>query len=344
MSNFDAHSFHLLNGNQSSVQRSLDALAAQPVDLRLTAPPIDDSPICATTIAHSAKVSGPATYSRGQRRTLRFLPTEHPGWRFKRTDLSGAPEIPALLSSVSESNRAIVLQAGSSENRIRMSEHIVCHRLGLGIDNLLIETDSEDPPLFDSGSVELATALRRAGTTLVVSCPLEHHTVAEPVAYANPSRGSLLAWLPAEPNAPILHLDVAIDFPNAIGRQRLQFDLTPDCFESGTHARTNCAAREWRLAHLLGWLMPRYRNLGYTTENILVAGKSQYLNEPRLCLENGKSLEAVWHRACMDLVAALSLLPPGRPTGTILSYKAGHAMDVEFLNSLLEKDLITIFG
>ncbi|MBO4619091.1 MAG: UDP-3-O-acyl-N-acetylglucosamine deacetylase [Victivallales bacterium] len=342
MSNFDAHSFRLLNGDQPSVQRSLGALAAQPVDLRLTASPAGEPPVCATTIAHSAKVSGPATYSRGQRRTLRFLPCEKPGWHFQRTDLPGAPEIPALLSSVSESNRAIVLQAGSSENRIRMSEHIVCHRLGLGIDNLLIETDSEDPPLFDSGSVELAVALRRAGTALVPSCPLEHHTVSEPVAYVNPERGSLLAWLPAESDDLRLHLDVAIDFPTAIGCQRLQFDLTPENFEPGTHARTNCAEREWRLAHLFGWLLPRYRHLGYTEENILVAGKTRYRNEPRLCLDNGKSLEAVWHRACMDLLAALSLLPPGRPAGTILSYKAGHAMDVQFLKAILNHNLLVV--
>ena len=335
-------SFRLLRGDQSSLQRALGFLAAQEIDQQLTAPAPDEPSVCATTIAHSAKVAGPATYSRGQRRTLRFLPSESPGWRFLRTDLPGAPEIPALLSSVRESNRAIVLQAGPAENRIRMSEHIVCHRLGLGIDNLLIETDSDDPPLFDSGSVELAEALRRAGLVSVPSCPLECHTVAAPLAYVNPERGSLLAWLPAEKGDTLLHLDVAIDFPTAIGRQRLQIDLAPECFEPGTHARTNCPAREWHLAHLLGWLFPRYRDLGYTRENILVAGKRRYLNEPRLLLENGKSLEAVWHRTCMDLVAALSLLPPGRPAATILSYKAGHAMDVEFLSSVVKHDLLII--
>ena len=44
----------------------------------------------------------------------------------------------------------------------------------------------------------------------------------------------------------------------------------------------------------------------------------------------------------MDLVAALALLPPGRPAGTILSYKAGHAMDVDFLAAIVRQDLLTI--
>ena len=332
-----AQSFRMLHGDRTALEPALDALATQDIDLRLEASPETEPPVCATTIAKPASVTGPATYSRGRQRTLRFLPSETPGWRFKRTDLPGSPEIPALLSSVSESTRAIVLQTGEPANRIRMSEHIVCHRLGLGIDNLLIETDSDDPPLFDSGSVELAEALRQAGTIPVPACPLECHTVAEPVAYVNPSRGSLLAWLPPDAGDTRLHLDVAIDFPTAIGRQRLQLDLAPENFEPGTHARTNCAEREWRLAHWLGWLMPRYRSLGYTLGNILVAGKTRYRNEPRLCQKNGKSLEAVWHRVCMDLVAALSLLPPGRIAGTILSYKAGHAMDVEFLTALLKQ-------
>ena len=342
MSYPDVQSFRLLNGDNAALQHALDALAAQEIDQCLMAEAAAEPPCCATTIARPATVTGPATYVRGRQRTLRFLPSETPGWRFRRTDLPRAPDIPAQLAAVSESNRAIVLQAGTPENRIRMSEHIVCHRLGLAIDNLLIETDSDDPPLFDSGSVDLADALRHADHAPVPSCPLDFYTVQRPLAYVRPDRGSLLAWLPAQPGDTLLHLDVAIDFPTAIGRQRLQLDLTPDHFEPGTHARTNCAATEWNLAHWIGWLFPRYRGLGYTRENILVAGKSRYLNEPRLCLPNGKSLEAVWHRTCMDLVAALALLPPGRPAGTILSYKAGHAMDVAFLAAIVRQDLLTI--
>ncbi|MBR6472049.1 MAG: UDP-3-O-acyl-N-acetylglucosamine deacetylase [Victivallales bacterium] len=336
-----AQSFRMLHGDRTALQPALDALARQDIDLRLEASPETKPPVCATTIAKPASVTGPATYSRGKRRTLRFLPSEMPGWRFRRIDLPDAPAIPAELASVCESSRAIVLQKGTAENRIRMSEHIVCHRLGLGVDNLLIETDSDDPPLFDSGSMEIVEAFRLAGVADVDSCPLTCRTVKAPVAYVNPERGSMLAWLPPSGGDQRLHLDVGIDFPTSIGRQRLQIDLTPGVFENGCHARTNCSVKEWRLAHWLGWLMPRYRNLGYTRENILIAGKQTYENAPRLCLDNGKSLEAVWHRTCMDFVAALSLLPPGRFAGTLFSYKAGHAMDVEFLSAILRNDLLT---
>ena len=49
----------------------------------------------------------------------------------------------------------------------------------------------------------------------------------------------------------------------------------------------------------IGRVFADVRNLGYTRENSLVAGRQRYLNTPRL-LHAGKSLEAVWHRAIMD--------------------------------------------
>jgi UDP-3-O-acyl-N-acetylglucosamine deacetylase len=51
-------------------------------------------------------------------------------------------------------------------------------------------------------------------------------------------------------------------------------------------------------------------------------------------------LEAVWHRATLDLVAALSLLETGRMAGHVVSFKAGHALDVRFTTYLYLHDLL----
>ncbi|MCL1910080.1 MAG: hypothetical protein FWG05_03995, partial [Kiritimatiellaeota bacterium] len=53
-----------------------------------------------------------------------------------------------------------------------------------------------------------------------------------------------------------------------------------------------------------------------------------------------KSLEAVWHRATLDLLAAVALLDAGRFCGTILSYRAGHTQDARMAALLLLNDLI----
>ena len=89
----------------------------------------------------------------------------------------------------------------------------------------------------------------------------------------------------------------------------------------------------------IGKLFADVRHLGYTTRNILVAGPRRYFNEPKL-LHNGKSLEAVWHRAMLDLVAAIGLIDRGRFVGDVVSYKAGHSLDVLMVRKLYEQKLL----
>ena len=88
-----------------------------------------------------------------------------------------------------------------------------------------------------------------------------------------------------------------------------------------------------------GKIFADVRNLGYTLHNILIAGRWRYINKPYL-LHEGKSLEAAWHRAALDLLAAVALIDRGRFAGTIVSYKSGHALDVEMIRQLYRGDLL----
>ena len=346
----------IYGGNSSELAANADALAAMAVDEEFRAPDGWQPPRFETTIAAETAAEGPGTYDKHARRQLRFLPSPAvSGWRFRRADLAASsrkgccdddaqqPCIPVELHAVKSASRALLLTAaGHDECSMGMAEHIICQRLGLAISNLDIAADSYDPPLFDAGSMEIVEALTSAGIRELPDRPLPTITVKEPVAIIRPGGSGCLLWQPAAEGDRNLHLDVAIDFPNAIGRQRLRFDLCPQAFTKGAHARTNCSAREVLLARTLGWFSSKYRNFGYTRKNILIAGRKRYCNTPALLLPNGKSLEAVWHRACLDLVAALSLLPNGWPAGTFLSYKGGHVLDVTFLTHLLDDGLLKI--
>ncbi|MDZ4199230.1 MAG: hypothetical protein U1E27_08100, partial [Kiritimatiellia bacterium] len=68
----------------------------------------------------------------------------------------------------------------------------------------------------------------------------------------------------------------------------------------------------------------------------------RYHNEPRL-EHQGKSLEAVWHRAMLDLPAALALVESGRLAGRVVSYRAGHALDVQMIIQLILRGMLTEF-
>ncbi|MGN0867693.1 MAG: UDP-3-O-acyl-N-acetylglucosamine deacetylase [Oligosphaeraceae bacterium] len=338
----------LLQGSPEGYDRACQALAGIPVDLALAAPDQWQPPRLATTILREAQVEGPATYHRGETRRLRLLPAlapeTPPGWHFWRQDLPEELPIPGTLASVSQARRAIVLRAGAEENALRMSEHVICQKLGLGIDCLKVELLSEDPPLFDQGSLPLVHALEEAGLQEDPRRPLRYVAPQSPVCLLHPENGGFLLWAPPEePEDHRLFLDVAVDFPTAIGKERLQLCLHPHHFRKGAAARTNCSAGEMRMARLLSPFVSSWRNLGYTDRNILLAGNKEYANVPNpdLALPGGKSLEPVWHRTCLDLVAALSLLPPlRRPAGRLTSFKAGHLLDVRFLKLLLRQGLL----
>lgn len=294
------------------------------------------------TIAKPVRVQGPGTFFGKETRTIEFLPTEREGWWFDRTDHPEALRVQVGIHNVWTTGQIvsnIVLRSGPPSNYIRLVEHIIALRMGMEIDDLVIKIDSGDPPLFNVGSMPLVEALESAGT-VETSYPLSYVTVKEPVAMAAPG-GKLLVFEPADPARPSLDLDVGIEFQNVIGTQRVQLTVNRETFRRGAHARTNTTARKKLYCQTLGKIFADVRNLGYTKDNVLIAGAKKYHNEAGLVV-GGKSLEAVWHRAILDLLAAVALIERGHFLGKISSFKAGHGMDVEAINLLYRHDLLKV--
>lgn len=310
----------------------------QPVDQELPPSGADSAyPSAQTTLGRKVPVTGPGTFLRKAQRTLTFEPASKGGWRFNRQDLADTMPIDVSVANVWTTARNIVLCSGSPHNYMRMVEHIVALKVGMGVDNLVIGVTSGDPPLFERGSLDLVDAFQAAGI-VAQNQPATYLTVKEPVTAIGP-HGSFLTFLPAQDGKRQLILDCALDFRNAIGRQRVRFAVTPDIFCRGAGARTNTTMGMMLLYKTVGLLFADMRRMGYNLRNILIAGPRRYLNLPRL-MHNGKSLEAAWHRAVMDLLAAVALIDRGRFAGTILSYKAGHTLDVQMVRALYEEDLL----
>jgi UDP-3-O-acyl-N-acetylglucosamine deacetylase len=327
----------VLAGNAELLRRSREKWERQAVDLDMPAAPGDGYDAREATLAAPVSVVGPGTFMGRAQRKLTFLPAVERGWFFDRTDLPESLPIPVSAKTVWTTVRNIVLCSGSPHNYMRMVEHIIALRVGMGIDNLLIRMDSGDPPLFERSSLDLVEAFDAAGTAYAAhAAPV--FSVKEPVTVAGP-RGSFLTLLPAEPRARGLRIDCAVDFRSAIGRQRIRFDVTPRTFRHGARARTNSTFAMLLYTLTIGKVFADVRNLGYTLHNILIASRWRYVNRP-LLVHNGKALEAVWHRAVLDLLAAVALLDRGRLAGTLLSYKAGHALDVQLMQALVRYDLL----
>jgi UDP-3-O-acyl-N-acetylglucosamine deacetylase len=322
----------ILAGDEYLLRLSQDAHAAIPVDMELPAPDGWQPQPYESSLGGRFHVTGPATYRKGISSTLFFEPSARRGWWLERLDLQEQLPIRVSVRNVWTAQRNIVLRSGNPHNYVRMTEHIIAHRLGLGLDHVRISMDSGDPPLFEVGSMPIVDGIRKVGLVVNKERPVNFLTAKEPLSIVGPN-GGFLSFYPAAPGEHKLSLDVAIDFPTAIGKQRVLFDVWDDAFIHGAHARTNCSQAVMLYMKTIGKFFADTRNLGYTKDNILVAGKRGYVNTPKL-LHEGKSLEAVWHRACLDLLAALSLVDNGRLCGKIVSYKAGHTLDTRFMTLL----------
>ena len=328
----------ILTGNEPDIRSACDEFALLPVDEeRLSGHGKNGFSAGETTLGASFSVTGPGTFFGRAQRTLRFEPSSRKGWWFDRTDLNDSLPIYSSVYNVWQVVRNIVLHSGSPHNYMRMVEHIIALRLGMGLDNVVIRMDSGDPPLFDRSSMDLVEAIDRAGI-VPLDRPARYYTVKEPVTVGG-ARGDFLTFLPAEKGSRDLLIDCGVNFKSAIGKQRIRFVVDPETFRYGAQARTNTTLGMLVYCRTIGKIFADVRNLGYTTKNILVAGPKTYFNEPYL-VHNDKSLEASWHRAALDLLAAVALIDRGRFAGTIISYKAGHALDVRMITELYRQDML----
>lgn len=290
-----------------------------------------------TTLASYSTVSGVGTFRGKERRTLNFGPSSRPGWWIRRTDHPDQLDTAVDIANLWTSARNLVLRSGSPHNYLRMVEHIIALKAGLGLDNVVIATNSGDPPLFDDSSVPLVDAVEKA--KIIETDELATYvTVREPVAFGG-ARGDFLLFLPPENGEKKLRLDVAIKWNTVIGTQRIVFDVTPENFRYGAYARTNATHRQYQLAKTVGLLFADTRNLGYNKNNILIHGR-KYYGKPRFEIAPNRYLEPVWHRATLDLLAALALTGPDRFVGTVVSFKAGHTQDCDAVRALYRNDFI----
>ncbi len=334
---FTYPSCRLVVGSQASLDAALARFNAQSVDdVRLA--PASGFSAKRTTIEHKESVVGVGTFRGRERRTITFAPSARPGWWIRRTDQPEQLDTAVDIANLWTSARNLVLRSGSEHNYLRMVEHIIALKAGLGLDNVVLETNSGDPPLFDDSSVPLVEAVKKAKIVETAE-EATYVTVKEPLAFGG-RRGDFLLFLPDD-GSRHLRLDVAINWNTVIGDQRIVFDVTPETFAYGALARTNATHRQYQLAKTIGLLFADTRNLGYDKNNILIHGHRRWYGEPRFPLEGtDKFLEPVWHRATLDLLAALSLTGPDRFVGTVVSYRAGHTQDCDAVRALYRNELL----
>ncbi len=324
-------------GSEAAIKAAYEAFRRQPIDEeRLEASRVSPFSAQRTTLTQEAPVAGIGTFKGSEKQTLTFAPSDKPGWWIRRMDMPEQLDVFVDISNLWTSAQNLVLRSGSPHNYLRMVEHIIALKNGLGLDDVLLKVNSGDPPLFDQSSLPLVKAVEH-GKIVTRESPATYVTVKEPVAFGG-KRGDFLLFLPAKPGETNLRIDCAISWNTCIGQQRVRFDVTYDTFRYASLARTNATRKQYVLAKTVGKLFAATRNWGYNDKNILIHGKRFY-TEPRFPVGE-KFLEPVWHRATLDLMAALALTGSHRFAGTVVSYRAGHTLDCDAVRALVRNELL----
>jgi UDP-3-O-[3-hydroxymyristoyl] N-acetylglucosamine deacetylase/3-hydroxyacyl-[acyl-carrier-protein] dehydratase len=184
------------------------------------------------TIKQPITISGIGLHT-GVSTNLTFKPAQiNYGTRFRRVDLPGQPEIPALVDNVTEVARGTTLQIG--EAKVHTVEHILAAIVGLQIDNIIIELDNIEPPVCDGSSKPFTDALLKADFE-VQDAPKDYLIIDQTVRYIDEKKGVDIVALPTDD----YRLTVMIDYQNpALGSQHTGlFNLEKEFIEEFAPAR-----------------------------------------------------------------------------------------------------------
>ena len=252
----------------------------------------------------------------GNKVNMTFLPAPpNSGIRFRRVDLEGSPEIEARVENVSETNRSTTLAKGNV--KLHTVEHILSAFAGMGVDNAIVELDSNEPPIADGSSREYAKMIRQAGLEPQAE-RREPYKVTSPIQIT--AGETALSIFPHD------GFKVTCTSSDNHGRftQYYSVEVTPERWEKEiAHARTFCFFEE------LEYLIKHGLIRGGSLENAVVIRDDAVLtNEPLRYPE-----EFVRHKI-LDIIGDLALT--GRPLqGHIVAVKPSHSANCELARHIV---------
>lgn len=302
------------------------------------------------TISKSVTLDGIGLHT-GHAVRLTFHPADqNSGIRFRRSDIPDHVEIPALVENVVEISRGTVL--GRNGAKVYTVEHVLSAVAGLGIDNLVIELSSDEPPVKDGSAKPFVEALQSVGF-VEQEAVREYFVVEKTIAYHNEKDRIDIVVMPASE----FRVTYMIDYIHpSVGTQYTSLYSLEEFVNEFSSSRTFCLLSETEDLKKRGLIQGGSldnavvfvdRELGrddlqrlaklFHYDGEVKLGQST-LDERPLRFRN----EPVRHKV-LDLIGDLSLV--GAPIrGHVLAARGGHASHVEvarILRKACENQLLT---
>ncbi|MCK4517263.1 UDP-3-O-[3-hydroxymyristoyl] N-acetylglucosamine deacetylase [Candidatus Babeliales bacterium] len=255
----------------------------------------------------------------GEKSSVRLIPAD-PNSGILLTNKSH-PNDPIKIGSVIPEHAMHATILRTKTWAVSTIEHLMAALSGLEIDNLLVEIDGSEAPIFDGSALPFVQAIFAVGTQ-EQDVPRRFLTPKQPISFEEDGR--FIEIKPATEGDLSLTFDYSITFDHPlVPPGNIRTTLTPDYF-----AKEIAPARTFGFLEQLPMLRQHGLAKGTTLGNTVVVGDEHVLNQLRF------PDEFVRHKL-LDLIGDLALA--GKPlAGSITAKKTGHSF-----NRLVIEHLIT---
>ena len=248
---------------------------------------------------------------------LNLIPSApNTGIIFKRVDLKKNNIVIPLFNNVTDTTLCTTL---SNEYGIKVStiEHLMGALYGLGIDNLVVEVNSQELPILDGSAKIFVERILSAGIKSS-STPIKLIKIDKKISYTEGSKSISL-----NKSKVASEIDFEIKFKNEIiGTQRNKINVFNDDLKNIFEARTFCLFEDVEKLKAAGLAQ------GGSLDNAIVVGEKEILNKDGL--RNSK--EFVNHKI-LDCMGDL-YLSGYRIVGSLVTSEGGHRLTNKILRKL----------
>ena len=273
-------------------------------------------PVKQRTISKESSIKGKSLHT-GNEVTLTFKPAEsNTGYTFKRVDLYGKPEIKPEVSLVHDLVRSTTISNGNA--KVHTIEHVLSALSGCGIDNVIIELDSSEPPILDGSARPFVELIMESGP-IEQEQDRDYLELKEPICVGSGNR-SIVA---------IPHDGLKITCTSSDDRgahvQHLSVDIDSDFYISNI-----APARTFTLYEDIEKLLKLGKIRGGSLDSAIVIKGDKIMSKEPLRFED----EFVRHKI-LDIVGDLCLL--GKPLKAhLIAVRPGHALNSELSQKIIE--------
>lgn len=292
------------------------------------------------TILKAVSAEGKGLHT-GANVTLTLQPAaENHGIKFKRIDLEGQPILPADATKVVGGNRGTVIKVGDAS--ISTIEHLLSALVGLSVDNVLIELNGPEVPIFEGSATPFIELIESAGI-VAQNAARQYLTITETLYFKDEQTGAEFVAHPADD----YQVTGIIDFPSKfVGHQTAILSKITD------YKTTIAPARTFVFLHEIEPLLAQNLIKGGDLDNAIVIADTIpdettlqqlaiKLDKPNINVSNEGILnstplrypnELARHKL-LDVIGDLALV--GLPIkAKIIATKPGHTANVAFAKFL----------